>query len=259
MRMPRAPAAVDFETFVRQLAPTRLADVLLELARDHAPVAKRLQRLQLANDPKRLAANFRKALTGWRRASRFLTYRESAEFAVELETWLGQIEAELLPLDPPAALDLFEAFIESDAKFFERADDSDGAIGGAIEAGCRLWLRAAAACESPPDEWPVRLDALASGDEYGARESLQATARRCDSRLPRLARCHSREGLCTGLWSRCAVLASSRRDRGRGCRSWLAPVSRNLRGGNSPAARSQSAFLGRGQRQVAGRFAGGID
>ena len=77
-----------------------------------------------------------------------------------------------MPADPPAALALAEAFIEADNVFFERADDSDGVIGDAVRAGCRLWLKAAARCESPASEWPGRISALFAADEYGAREEL---------------------------------------------------------------------------------------
>lgn len=64
---------------------------------------------------------------------------------------------ELQPRDPPAALALFEDFIEADATWFERADDSDGSIGTAVREACRHWLEAAAQCETPRSAWPERL------------------------------------------------------------------------------------------------------
>jgi len=82
------------------------------------------------------------------------------------------VERELLPLDPAAALPLAEAFIESDANFFNRVDDSGAVIGNAIRAGCGLWLNATAQCELPKEAWPVRLEALAAADEYGLRDTL---------------------------------------------------------------------------------------
>src|SRR5947199_9528702 len=115
-----------------------MADLLLELSTELDPVRQRLLRLQLAQDPKRLAAGFRKSLAAWRRATRFLADRGAREFGLELESWIGQVERELMPSDPAAALALAESFIESDAVFFDRADDSDGVIGDAVRAGCRL-------------------------------------------------------------------------------------------------------------------------
>jgi len=68
---------------------------------------------------------------------------------------------------------LAEAFVRSDERFFEQADDSDGAIGDAIRAGCRLWLRAAKAQPNrDAAEWIDRVYALVNADEYGAREAL---------------------------------------------------------------------------------------
>ena len=170
--MPRKTSLESLAAFIREQDADTLAVVLLELAEDHAAVRDRLARLQLSNKPRALVAAFRKPLTAWRRSTKYLDYSQAPEFGRELEAWLGQIERELMPGDPPAALALAEAFIETDHVFFERADDSDGAIGDAIRAGCRLWLKAASRCESPATEWPSRISALVAADEYGAREEL---------------------------------------------------------------------------------------
>ncbi len=146
--------------------------MLLELAGSHDAVRERLTRLQLADRPDKLAAGFRKTLNGWRRSKRFLVGRDAREFELELEAWLDQVARELGPKSPPAALELFQAFIESDDRFFERADDSGGSFGDAVRAACRHWLQAAAACESPPTEWPGRVVELFADDDYAAREEL---------------------------------------------------------------------------------------
>ena len=170
--MPRKPSAETLAAFVLQQDAATLAAVLLELAEEHATVRDRLVRLQRSNQPKALAAGFRKTLTGWKRPARYLGYAQAREFGRELEAWLGQIERELVPQDPAAALALAEAFIEAGEVFFNRADDSNGAVGDAVRAGCRLWLTAASRCESPGTEWPDRIAALVAADEYGAREGL---------------------------------------------------------------------------------------
>lgn len=170
--MPRKTTDETLEGFIRRQDAATLAATLLELARDQAAVRDRLVRLQLANQPKALAAGFRKTLAGWRRSTKFLGYSQAGAFGRELEAWLGQVERELMPKDPGAALALAEAFVESDAAFFNHADDSGGAVGEAVRAGCRLWLKAAARCESPAVAWPGRIAALLAADEYGAREEL---------------------------------------------------------------------------------------
>jgi len=165
-------ATEDLATFLKRQKSGLLVDVLLELASQYDGVNERLARLKLMDRPDKMAAGFRKTLSAWRRSKKFYAYRESPAFGQELELWLTQVKSELLPKDPPAALALFELFIESDASWFERADDSDGCVGDVVRSACVHWLHAARRCESPADEWPERLAALYCGDEYGAREPL---------------------------------------------------------------------------------------
>lgn len=170
------PDANEIAAVVHGLEPATLRALLIELAAHHEPVRDRLHRLRLSAQPRQLAAAFRTTLDGWRRATRFIGFRESHAFAAELEAWLGQVERELLPRDPALALALFEALIASDGKFFERADDSDGGIGDAIRSACRLWLKAAAKCEAPSTGWPARIRQLVDADAYGARAPLLSNA-----------------------------------------------------------------------------------
>ena len=169
--MARTPTE-DLGSFLRRQTAEDLVAVLLELAEDHDAVRARLARMQLADRPDKLAGGFKKTLTSLRRSKRFYGYREAGELARTLEGWLEQVERELQPKDPAAALGLFEACIEGDAAWFERADDSDGVIGDAVRAACRHWLQAAAQCETPRDMWPERLLKLYQADEYGARDEL---------------------------------------------------------------------------------------
>ena len=89
------PDPDDLEAFVAGLDAAALSSVLIELARDVEAVRKRLDRLRPASQPKALATAFKATLTGWRRATRFIGYRDSHAFGGELEGWLGQIEREL--------------------------------------------------------------------------------------------------------------------------------------------------------------------
>lgn len=170
------PPAEDPADFLARQPKEALVALLLELARDHEAVQARLGRMQLADQPDKLAAGFKKTLAAWKRSSKFYGYREAGEFGRDLEGWLEQVERELCPKDPPAALALFQAFIEADASWFERADDSDGVIGDAVRSACQHWLRAAARCETPASVWPDRLLALYLADQYGARGELLSNA-----------------------------------------------------------------------------------
>ena len=170
--MPRKTSADALASFIRLQNADTLASILIELAANHPAVNDRLARLQLSNQPKALSQGFRKTLTAWRRSTKYLGYSHAGEFGRELEAWLEQIERELMPQDPAAALALAEAFIEADDVFFNSADDSNGAVGDALRAGCLLWLKAASRCESPATAWPGRIVALVAADQYGPREEL---------------------------------------------------------------------------------------
>jgi hypothetical protein len=170
------PPADDLPTFLGQQAQADLVAVLLELAHDHEPVRARLKRMQLADQPSKLASGFKKTLAGWKRSTQFFGYREAAAFGQKLEGWILQVERELGPKDPAAALALFQAFIESDTSWCERADDSNGDIGDAVRLACQHWLRAAARCETPAEGWPHRVFDLYRADKYGARDELLRSA-----------------------------------------------------------------------------------
>jgi hypothetical protein len=158
---------------LRRQPKEALVVLLAELATTNSEAEARLARHALAADPARLAAEFRTRLQTWKRSRRFLGRSAAAAFARALEDWLDEIERELLPLDPARAHALAEAFLRTDERFFEQADDSDGAIGDAIRAGCELWLRAAKALPNrDATAWIERVYALVKADEYGAREAL---------------------------------------------------------------------------------------
>lgn len=115
--MPSETFLEDLAPFVRQLDAETLATVLIELAADNAAVHERLVRLQLSNRPKALATVFRRKLAAWKRSTRYVDYSQVGEFGRELLAWLEQV----VPRDPPEALALAEAFIQSD-EVFNRAD-----------------------------------------------------------------------------------------------------------------------------------------
>ncbi len=163
----------DLESFIRKQDAPTLAGVLLELAGENEAVRRRLARLQLTEQPERLAEHFRKALARWRRgATEDLDEDETRAFGHSLQSWVRQVECELLPRNPAAALELAEGFLECDAPFLERVDDPLDYVAAAFRAGCELWLRAAARCEAPVSGWPHRLAQLASVDPYGVRQEL---------------------------------------------------------------------------------------
>ena len=162
----------DLPHFVRGLDAATLATVLLDLAADHDVVRERLLRLQLRDDPTRLAVRFRARLDAWRNETEYHDWRRVGAYAASIEQWVFEVEKEVLPVDPSQARQLAEALIEIDGKLFESVDDSGNDIGEAIGAACRLWLRAAADDSPPEGGWADRLIALVDADQYGARQTL---------------------------------------------------------------------------------------
>jgi hypothetical protein len=188
---------------LRVQSKDELVALLDELAAKHPEVEARLARHALAADPAALAAQFRQRLQTWKRSARFRPRSAAAAFGRELESWLDEIEREMLPLDAARAHALADAFLRVDARLFEQADDSDGAVGDAVRAGCRLWLVAAKAQpDEVPAQWIERIHALVDADEYGAREAL---LRHADLLLAPPARTAARASLRGARGCRAAV------------------------------------------------------
>lgn len=158
-----------------QDAPT-LARVLLALAEDFAPVYERLERLRLRDDPAELCVRFKWQLQRWESDDRFVGYRDAASFGRELDTWVAQVEREVLPRFPGEAMALFAAFLEMDRVVFERVDDAGGYVGGAFKLACRAWLAAAVGAGLSAPEIASRASAILSEDNYGARSDLTSAA-----------------------------------------------------------------------------------
>lgn len=160
-----------------QDAPT-LARVLLELAEDFAPVYERLERLRLRDDPAELCARFKWQLQQWESDDRFVGYRDAARFGRDLDTWVSQVEREVLPRYPTEAMALLSAFLEMDRVVFERVDDDGGYVGGAFKLACRLWLTAAEDAGLSAAEISSRVSAIVADDNYGARSDLASAVPR---------------------------------------------------------------------------------
>jgi len=121
-----------------------LAQALLELAEDHAPVAAFLERMRLHGDATALTPAFTERLQHWATDQRYIRLDEASAFGHELDMWVAEVQREVLPRLPAAAMGLFAAFLELDS-LFERVDDDGAYIGGSFELACWLWMAAAQA------------------------------------------------------------------------------------------------------------------
>ena len=165
------------EALVRGLDAGTLADLLLELARQHEPVRQRLQRLRLSRRAVEARGSVPCHAHGWRRGSPLPRLAHDAGVRTrKVRLWVDQVRTELLPVDPQAALGLATSLIESDEKLYERIDDSNGVVADALRDACRLWLLAAAACLAARGGWTDAVMSLVRGDGYGIRDELLAYA-----------------------------------------------------------------------------------
>jgi len=163
----------DLARFLASLDTRTLAQTLLELAEDYAPVHQRIERLRLRDDPVALTAAFCRQLARWEDDERYVRLQDASAFGQELDVWVVQVQREVLPRFPAEAMTLFAAFIELDKIVFERVDDDGGYVGGAFELACRLWLAAAAAAGLSAAEIAEGASAMLSADNYGARSRLK--------------------------------------------------------------------------------------
>ena len=171
-------AREEIARFLTSQDAQTLAQVLLELAEDHAPVYQRLERMRLRNDPAALWAQFTRQLQRWDTDDRFVRYQDAAAFGRELDVWVAKVQREVLPRFPGEAMALFAAFLDLDRVVFERVDDDGGYVGGAFELACRLWVVAAAAAGLSAAEIANRASAMLCADNYGARSGLNRAATR---------------------------------------------------------------------------------
>ncbi len=171
-----------------------LVDFLVRLAEHDEAPGERVALLAQRDEPLAVAASLEQRLKRFRNGRSFISYAKSGEFARELDAWLDDVEHFLLAPAPDKAWKLIDRFIRSDAKIFERSDDSTGSIGDCFRQACGLWHRAAAALPADP-AWVERVHELHAGNDYGARDAIldEAATLLPEFELRRLARIYEQE------------------------------------------------------------------
>jgi hypothetical protein len=145
-----------------------LADALLELA----------QRDTFANDlvdrlvalPTENLQRFNAKLAALKHPRHFISYRESAGFARELEEALQDLRSGVE--DPRIGIELMVAFYEMDEAIGDNCDDSNGVVAQVFRYDAKeLFTKYASRCEDK--DWLVeQLLRLLEKNEYGLRDSL---------------------------------------------------------------------------------------
>ena len=145
-----------------------LADALLKLADNDVKADSLVERL--TSDPSDIIKKFRRKISGLKRRTRFIHWRESIQFAAELDELLEDIE-EVNP-EPCVGMALVASFFETDQNIVGNCDDSSGHIGDVYRFGaCSLFAQYASGCQDKKKVLDVLMKTY-SDDPYGVREGL---------------------------------------------------------------------------------------
>ncbi len=157
------------------LGADALADALLNIA-VHSDEADDLIE-QLIATPKENVQRFKQKLSGLKRRKRFISWRESANFARELEMLLQDLKSGVS--DPLTGVELVAAFYEADNTIFEMCDDSSGNIGDVFRYDAKeLFVDYASRCTDKEKIADIVLK-VNQKDNYGIRDTLIDCAGEC--------------------------------------------------------------------------------
>lgn len=156
-----------------ELGSDVLADALLKLA-EYDDRADRLVE-RLTSDPNDIVKKFRRRISGLKRRTRFIHWRESRQFAAELDELLVDLE-ETNP-EPCVGMALVASFLETDHAIFGNCDDSSGHISDIYRYGAHsLFAQYASSCQDKKKVLALLMKTY-SNDPYGVREGLMDKAR----------------------------------------------------------------------------------
>ncbi len=115
-------------------------------------------------------SQFKSALTKLKRRTKFVTWRESGDYAFELTEILHDLKGGVT--NPRVGIEMVASFFRADAKVFEACDDSSGNVGDVYTFDAReLFVHYAAQFEDKAWLADLLLD-LQRDDNYGVRDCL---------------------------------------------------------------------------------------
>ena len=145
-----------------------LAEALLKLA-EHDDRADRLVE-RLTSDPNDIIKKFRRKISGLKRRTRYIHWRESRRFAAGLDELLEDLE-EANP-EPCVGMSLVASFLETDHVIVGNCDDSSGHISDVYRYGARsLFAQYASGCQDKKKVLDLLIKTY-SDDPYSVREGL---------------------------------------------------------------------------------------
>jgi hypothetical protein len=153
---------------LKDLGTDALAEALLELANRDEAAHHVMDRL--ITTPNDILKRVKSKLSKLKRSRKFISWRESADFARELEGLLQDIKAGVN--DSRAGVEMVASFFETDNGTLAHCDDSSGHVGDVYRFSAKdLFAGYAARCDDK--EWLAKLVlTLNRKDDYGVRDTL---------------------------------------------------------------------------------------
>jgi len=157
------------------LGAESLADALVELAVWSGAADDLVERMIAA--PEENIQRFKKKLSSIKRSQRFIGWRESSDFAAELQTLLEDLRAGVS--DPSVGIELISFFYKADGIVLNKCDDSNGNIGDVYRVYAKdLFIEYAALCEDKEKVASIIFE-LSQNDDHGVRDTLVDCAAEC--------------------------------------------------------------------------------
>lgn len=150
------------------LGAEALADALLKLADQNDAVKDMVERMVATREKN--VERFKRKLAAIKKSRRFIPWRESADFALELEGLLEDLKAGVK--DPRVDCEMVALFYEADRWVFESCDDSSGYVGDVYHYEAKdLFVDYARRC-TEKERLADLVFELNQNDDYGVRDVL---------------------------------------------------------------------------------------
>ncbi len=127
------------KTNLEKLGAEKLSALVMDLVQGNAALQRRARmELSAAQGPQDVAADIRRRFASLRRSTSFVDWRKQRALAKDLEGLLGMIETTVAPHDADEAFELLWSFLQLAPSIQERTDDSNGVIGGVMDAAVEI-------------------------------------------------------------------------------------------------------------------------
>ena len=116
----------------------KLADILLSLHESNKDLQKQLNIIfaGLDDDPKKIRSIIQKEISALKRSTKFIDYYEAEALSDRLNQLRLRIANDLNAKSPALAFELMLAFLDLHENTLNRADDSNGNVGGVFREAC---------------------------------------------------------------------------------------------------------------------------